>query len=115
MTAINLCTQIDALQAKIAAFMLHPRRHPWKQAMHAAICTSSPSHLGITLPIFSAAPLLRRAAAPHLALYRRHVSYISTMRCSAPFRVMPSDDMPLRAILCEPLFDNTCVHVPVIS
>ena len=37
MATVDLRTQIDMLQAKIDAGMLHPRRHPWKLLKQAAI------------------------------------------------------------------------------
>ena len=115
LAAVDLRTQIDALQAKIVARMLHPRRHPWKQLMQAAIRARSPSHLGSALPFFAAAPLPRRVTAHRLALSRRHADYLGAMWRSAPFRAMAASAMPIRAILREPLFDNACIRVPVTA
>jgi hypothetical protein len=33
---VDVVAQVQALQAKVAALLLHPRRHPWKVLMQAA-------------------------------------------------------------------------------
>ena len=40
--AVDLLMQVDVLQVKIVARMLHPRRHPSKLFMQAAIHVRSP-------------------------------------------------------------------------
>ena len=115
LAAVDLRTQIDALQAKIVARMLHPRRHPWKLLMQAAIRARSPVHLGVALPFFPAAPLPRRTSLARPALSLRHADYLGAMRRSAPFRAMAAADMPARGILREPLFDNACIRTPATA
>lgn len=115
LAAVDLRTQLDALQAKIVARMLHPRRHPWKVLMQAAIRARSPAHLGVALPFFPAAPLPRRATAARPALSTRHADYLGAMRRTAPFRAMAAADMPARGILREPLFDNACIRFAVTA
>ena len=75
MAAVDICMHIDVLQAKIVARMHHPRRHPWKVLIQAAIRMHSPLHLGIALPISMAAPLPHHASATRLALFPRHADY----------------------------------------
>ncbi len=36
---VDVVAQVHALQAKVAALLLHPRRHPWKVLMLAAAFT----------------------------------------------------------------------------
>ena len=64
--AVDLRTQLDALQAKIIVRMLHPRRHPWKLCKLAAIRACCPSHLAVALPFYP--PLQCRALRTRLEL-----------------------------------------------
>ncbi len=39
---MDVVSQVQALQAKVAALLLHPRRHPWKVLMRAAFSRHVP-------------------------------------------------------------------------
>jgi hypothetical protein len=49
---VDVVAYLQALQAKVAALLLHPRRHPWKVLMKAAFSRQVPG-LGaaVLLPV----------------------------------------------------------------
>ena len=112
LSAVDIRTQIDALQAKLIARLAHPRRHPWKVLMAAAISASAPAHLGVALPYYPTAHLPRRAARGRPPLRPRHADYLSAMRRMVPHRARPASDMTFYEVMVEPLFDNASVRHP---
>jgi exonuclease III len=111
---VDVRTQLDALQAKVVARMLHPHRHPWKVLMRAAVAAAAPPHLGIAWPFFTAAALPRDGARP-LRLRRRlgtrRLHYLGAMRRTAPHRRLAPGDMSAHAALLEPVLHNACIRL----
>ena len=114
LAVVDIRSQLDALQAKIIAKLIHPRRHPWKPLMAAAITAAAPPHLGVALPFFTAAALPARAErrSGRPALVPRHADYLHAMRRMAPHRAAAAADMPFYAILLEPVLHNACIRLP---
>jgi hypothetical protein len=111
LAAVDVRTQLDALQAKIVARLVHPRRHPWKAIMEAAITECAPAHLGVALPFFMGAPLPRRPTGGRPAMLQRHSDYVAAMRRMVPHRSCPAKDMSQHAVLVEPFLDNACIRL----
>jgi hypothetical protein len=112
--AVDIRVQLDALQAKLVARLLHPRRHPWKVLMAAAITSAAPRHLGVALPFFSSAALPVRAArrAGRPALLPRHAEYLRAMRRMSPHRHTSPAAMKPWDVLLEPVLDNPNIRHP---
>ena len=111
---VDVKVQLDALQAKHIARLIHPRRHAWKVLMAAAIRRASPAHLGLALPFHVAARIPQRAAlrAGHTAMPTRIADCLQAMRRLSPHRAAAPSDMPHHEVLLEPLFDNACIRHP---
>ena len=114
LAAVDIRSQLDALQAKIITKLLHPRRHPWKPLMAAAISAAAPSHLGVALPFYTAAALPARAErrSGRPALLPRHAEYLHALRRMAPHRADPAAGMRFYHILLEPILHNACIRLP---
>ena len=112
MAVVDIRTQLDALQAKLVARMSHPRRHPWKVIMSAAVTAGAPKHLGAALPYYPQAHLPRRAAAGRAKLSQRHIDYLAATRRTAPHRSMKAAEMSFHQVMLEPFLDNQCVRLP---
>ena len=112
--AVDIPVQLDALQAKIVARLFHPRHHPWKGLMLAALNAAAPAHLGMALPFYVAAPLLRHAChrTGRAALTPRLADYLHSMRRMSPHRASPAAAMDYYHILVEPILHNACIRLP---
>jgi len=95
----DVATHVTALHAKVAALLMHPRRHPWKALMGRAFQRMCPD-LGSAVLV---AQLQPRAAPGRVA---RHVAYWRAMRALSPQRLVRPDVLPTGLVLGEPLVRN---------
>jgi len=115
---------MEALQGKIAAAILHPRRVQWKQLMQAAIQRAVPQ-MGLRAVV--RIPEDPSSAHHHLSrLTPRHRGYISGMQRAGLIRGVPHRDMTALQIGCEGLLGNHSIvngqgegfkqanHLPVV-
>jgi hypothetical protein len=121
LAVVDVRSQLDALQAKIIAKLVHPRRHPWKPLMAAAISAAAPPHLGVALAVFTAATLPARAErrSGRPALLPRHADYLHALRRMAPHRAVAASEMGFHHILLEPVMHNASIRFfsggPILS
>jgi hypothetical protein len=67
---VDVAGQVQALQAKVAALLLHPRRHPWKALMRAAFSKQVPG-LGPAVLLIQLAPCCCSGRLPQYVGYWR--------------------------------------------
>ena len=96
--------QVSALHAKVAALLLHPRRHPWKVLMRRAFQRMVPS-LGPAVLVAQQRPALCVGRSSRLVAYWR------AFRALGPRRLVPPDQLTAQHVLRERLLHN-CQIVP---
>lgn len=98
----DIPAQVMALHGKVAAMLLHPRRHPWKVLMRRAFERMHPA-LGPALLVSQ----LRPVAGPGRPV--RLLAYWKAMHALAPTRLVPPDKLPAERVLAERLVRNAQV------
>ena len=105
----DIRSQLQALQAKIAARLLQPENLPWKTMLRAALSgyhipthPLAPWHLGASL-LVSTFPI----NAHHLS--SRAAGYVTAFRNLHPHRPLPLSSLSPHQVLCEPLFYNPII------
>ncbi len=98
----DIPAQIMALQAKVAAMLLHPQRHPWKVLMRRAFVRAHPA-LGPALLVSQLHPV----AAPGRSA--RLLSYWRALHALAPSRLVRPEQLSAGHVLGERLVRNAQV------
>ena len=91
--------QLESLQGKVAARLLHPAHHPWKQLMAHRLQAALPA-LG------AAAPISSLQVTGHLPLSPRHLGYLRGLQRCQPHRLAPPDTLSPDQVRVERLFYN---------
>ena len=91
--------QLDCLQGKVAARLLHPARHPWKQLMSHRLQAALPA-LG------AAAPITSLQITGHLPLSPRQLGYLRGLQRCLPHRLVPPEELSADQVRMERLFHN---------
>jgi hypothetical protein len=91
--------QIVALHAKVAAMMVHPRRHPWKVLMRRAFERQVPG-LGPAVLVSQLRPGM------HVGRSQRLVGYWRALRALAPHRSVEPGELSVHHALRERLAKN---------
>jgi hypothetical protein len=94
--------QVLALHGKVAAMLLHPRRHPWKVLMRRAFERLHPA-LGPAVLVSQ----LRPVAGPGRPV--RLLAYWKALHALAPSRLVLPDKLPATHVLAERLVRNAQV------
>lgn len=98
----DIPAQVMALHAKVAAMLLHPRRHDWKELMRRALEREAPrlgpaALVSLCLPVACAGRSGRRLA------------YRKALHALAPNRVVPPSELTPRHVLTERVLYNAQV------
>ena len=96
---VDVAAQMHGLQAKVAALLLHPRRHTWKVLMRAALARQVPG-LGHAALVSQLQP---RCTNGRLL---RHVDYWKALRKLRPHRSLPAGELPGLHALHEQMASN---------
>jgi hypothetical protein len=96
---LDVVAQVQALQAKVAALLLHPRRHPSKVLMRAAFSRQVPG-LGYAVLLSRLEP---RCGSGRLD---RHVGYWRALHNIRPHRLLPAAKWSVWHMLHEPVASN---------
>ena len=91
--------QLECLQGKVAARLLHPAMHPWKQLMSRRLQSALPA-LGAAVATSSLQVTARMPLSPRLLGYLRGLQ-----RC-LPHRLVPPDGLSPDQVRAERLFHN---------
>ena len=94
----------QALEGKVAAAFLHPRRMPWKQLMAAGIQHKVPS-LGLRV-VIKVQKDPNKPGKDLIRLNPRHRSYIAGMHRAGLVRALPHSTMSVEQLGCEGLIGN---------
>ena len=101
---VDVPIQVTALQAKIAARLLHPKPHPWKSWMSHAFQRAHPD-LGVKVMVSRKQPCA--GAAPGGAvLGTRRLAYWKAMHQLQPFRFVQPSHLTAGHVRSEPLRYN---------
>jgi hypothetical protein len=95
----DIPAQVYALQAKVAAMLLHPRRHAWKTLMRRAFQRYLPA-LGPAVLVSALPPACAAGRDP------RQVEYWKCFAGLRPHRLLEPGSMPLHQQLQERLASN---------
>jgi hypothetical protein len=95
----DISAQVYALQAKVAAMLLHPRRHAWKTLMQRAFQRYLPA-LGPAVLVSALSPACTAGRDP------RQVEYWKCFAGLRPHRLLEPGSMPLHQQLQERLASN---------
>ena len=95
----DISAQVHALQAKVAAMLLHPRRQAWKTLMRRAFQRYLPA-LGPAVLVSALLPACAAGRNP------RHVGYWKSFAKLRPHRLLQPGCMPLHQQLRERLASN---------
>lgn len=98
----DIPAQVMALHGKVAAMLLHPRRHPWKVLMRRAFERVHPA-LGPAVLVSQ----LRPVAAPGRP--HRLLAYWRALHALAPHRLVQPEQLPAWHVLAERLVRNAQV------
>ena len=105
---VDIPAQVMALHGKVAAMLLHPRRHPWKvllrRAFERAVAALGPAVLVSQL----------RPVAVHGRSVRL-LAYWKALHALAPCRLVQPALLPARHVLAERLVRNAQVVGPSLS
>lgn len=104
---VDLQAHCLALQAKVAAQLLHPKRAPWKQFMAASLEQALPGLGAAALIQATSTPV--RAAVRSASLSARHAGYIRAFQQVGLHRHVAHADMSQQQVLLEPLVGNHSV------
>jgi hypothetical protein len=107
MAQVDLQAHCLALQAKVAARLLHPRRAPWKLFMGARLEQAMPG-LG-TAALVQATTTAVSAAVRGGRLSQRHAGYVQAFQQVGLQRHVARGDMSQQQVLLEPLVGNHSV------
>ena len=99
----DIHVQCLALHAKVAASLLHPRRHPWKVLMRRAFERWKPEH-GVAALVSTLLPVADGAGD-----YVRHLAYWKGLHALSPFRLVAPEGLPTYHMLGEQLVRNAQV------
>ena len=99
----DILAQCLALHAKVAALLLHPRRHPWKVLMRRAFERWKPD-LGVAALVSTLMPV-----ADGTGDYTRHMAYWKGLHALSPFRLVAPEVLPAYHVLGEHLVRNAQV------
>jgi hypothetical protein len=97
---VDIPAQVQALQAKVAAMLLHPRRHAWKVLMHRAFQRYVPA-LGPAVFVSKYAPANKAGRCSS-----RHVAYWRAIARLKPHRLLEPGRMSAHQHLQERLASN---------
>ena len=103
LAATDLPAQVSALQAKVAAALLHPRRTPWKQLMRAALDRELPDQGVYALVHW------HRGSTSANTLSPRRKGYIDGLHSVGVHRILPHAQMSTEQISSEPLLHSRSV------
>ena len=95
---VDLEVQIQSLQGKVGARLLHPSPHPWKVLMAAALQRS--------LPALGTAVLVSSMQATHHSLSPRHLAYVRGFQLTQPHRIVQPDQLTPAQVRAERLCYN---------
>lgn len=104
---VDLQAHCLALQAKVAAQLLHPKRAPWKQFMAASLEQALPG-LGAAALTQSTRTAIRTAVQSG-SLSARHAGYLQAFQQVGLHRHVPHAAMSQQQVLLEPLVGNHSV------
>jgi hypothetical protein len=96
---VDIPAQVQALQAKVAAMLLHPRRHAWKVLMQRAFQRYVPA-LGPAVFVSNYAPANKAGRSS------RHVAYWRAIARLKPHRLLEPGRMSAHQHLQERLASN---------
>ena len=98
----DIPAQVMALHGKVAAMLLHPRRHPWKVLMRRAFERAHPA-LGPAVLVSQLRPSAGEGRSGRLLAYWR------ALHALAPARLVQPEQLPPRHVLVERLVRNAQV------
>ena len=104
---VDVRTHGLAMQAKVAAMLLHPRRAAWKQFMTASLNQAMPGTGVLALVQTKSSQVA--AALRAGSLCTRHAGYIKAFQQVGVHRRVPHQAMSKQQILLEPLIGNFSV------
>lgn len=103
---VDVDAQVSALQAKVAAMALHPRRHPWKLLLRAALDRAHP-RLGTAVLVSRRRPTAGGFAEGPLS--PRQLGYWQALHRLQPFRCVRPDRLTGGHVTAERLLFNACI------
>ena len=98
----DIPAQVMALHGKVAAMLLHPRRHPWKVLMRRAFARMHPA-LGPAVLVSQLRPVAGHGRPVRL------LAYWKALHALAPTRLVLPDKLPAERVLVERLVRNAQV------
>lgn len=101
---VDVPSQVRALQAKVAAMLLHPRRHPWKVLMSNAFKRAFPS-LGVAALVSRCQP----CSGSGVGLGPRRLAYWRALAAVLPFRSVSPGRLTAGHVRAERLLHNACI------
>ena len=104
---VDVPTQVAALQAKVAAMLLHPRSHPWKVLMKHAFARAFPA-LGCSALVSQCRP----SSGAGLGLGTRRLAYWKSFAAVRPFRCVKPHILTSGHVQSERLLHNACIAPP---
>jgi hypothetical protein len=105
---VDLEAQVTALQAKVAALALHPRRHPWKRLFQAAMERAHPL-LGLAALVSQRRPTAGGFATQ---LSPRQLTYWRALHRLKVFRCVTANRLTGGHVRAERLLHNACIAPP---
>jgi hypothetical protein len=103
---VDVLSHITAMQAKVAAAVLHPHRHPWKLFMRGNLDRQVPG-VGVRI-LIREGPDTSTAAAP-VRLSPRHKAYVAAVRELGLCRRLAHGEMSPWQMSIEPVVGNHSV------
>ncbi len=100
---VDITIQVECLLGKVAARLLHPARHPWKQLMHRQLLRAFPG-VGAAVAVSGLPVTARHALSP------RHVAYMRGFQRTLPHRIVPAPQLSPAQVLAERLHYNRQVR-----
>ena len=100
---VDVAAHITAMQAKVAAALLHPHRRAWKQFMRANLERAAPG-VGVRVLLMQCAG--PAAAAARRRLNPRHAAYVAAFQAVGLHRRIPHEQMSVQQVRLEPLVGN---------
>ena len=100
---MDVAAHVTAMQAKVAAALLHPHRRAWKQFMRANLERAVP---GVGVRVLLMQGTGPAAAAIRRRLNPRHAAYVAAFQSVGLHRRVPHEQMSLQQVQLEPLVGN---------
>jgi hypothetical protein len=105
--SVDVQAHVTAMQAKVAAALLHPHRHAWKQLMRANLERAAPG-VGVRM-LLQQSTSAPAAAAQRGRLNPRHAAHVAAFQAVGLHRRTPHGDMSSQQIGLEPVVGNYSV------